>query len=416
MSRAALKANDYESVSPLPLSARREGATVALWGTAAFLVSLVAGFVLLRVPGATIAGNELSFERAVFSVMNTATLTGFSQTTAIDRYGAGGQVVVVGLMVVGTLFALIVGGLAVVRVAAMRFSDREVIAGTVLWYVLSVFAGTALLADPMRPIAAAAVQAASAFGNCGIVLGTLPGVLDWRTHGVLMGLATLGGMGIPVLLDLSAALFGKHRMMMHTRVVLGMTALLYLVGVAACVPWQTISVTNISSWSSALGNGSALSIDARTAGMPVVAVTVLTRVGLWLLVGLMLVGGASGSSAGGVKVTTVYEIFRGVRRALRGEVVGRLFAVAVIWVGAYGMLVAVTFLGLLGLHPELPVDRLFFIAVSAVSLVGFSQDPISMTGGGMMVLSGAMFLGRVVPMGILWWGAAGVKDGDLAVG
>jgi trk system potassium uptake protein TrkH len=389
---------------------------VALWGTAAFLIALVTGFVVLRLPGAMVAGNELSFERALFSVMNSATLTGFSQTTALDRYGTSGQIAVVGLMVVGTLFALIVGGLAVVRVAGMRFSDREVIAGTLLWYVLSVFAGTALLADPLRPIAAAAVQAASAFGNCGIVLGTVPGTLDWRTHVVLMGLAALGAMGIPVLLDVSGAMFGKHRMMMHTRVVLGMMALLYLVGVAACVPWQTISVKSVSSWSSALASGSVLSMDARTAGMPVVAVTVLTRVGLWLLVGLMIVGGASGSCAGGIKVTTIYEVFRGVARALRGEVAGKLFGMAMVWVGSYTLIVAAAFLCLVALHSELPVDRLLFISVSAASLVGFSQDPISMTGGGMIVLSAAMFLGRVVPMGILWWGAMTVKSGDLAVG
>jgi hypothetical protein len=68
------------------------------------------------------------------------------------------------------------------------------------------------------------------------------------------------------------------------------------------------------------------------------------------------------------------------------------------------------------MQPELPADRLLFIAISAASLVGFSQDPISMTGGGMIVVSVAMFLGRVAPIAILWWSATTVKDGDVAVG
>ncbi len=191
-----------------------------------------------------------------------------------------------------------------------------------------------------------------------------------------------------------------------------MTALLYLLGFVACVPWGDSTMT----WPAALATGSAAAIDTRTAGLPLFSVTAMTRFTQWLIIALMMIGAAPGSAGGGLKVTTVFELFRGTGRALRRQLPGRLFGIALAWLGLYLLILAGTLLALLALQPDLPADRLLFIAASAVSCVGLSHDPISMAGGGLIVLSIAMLLGRLVPLAILWWAATTTPDADLAVG
>ena len=141
MSRAGTKQSESLDVVPLSRAARNDGAATALWLGAAYLAALVIGFVIMRLPGATVAGNELSFERTLFTVTNAATGAGFGQNVAIDQYGALGKACVVALMTIGTLLSLIIGGLAVVRVAAMPYSDAQIIRTTIVTYVLAVFAG-----------------------------------------------------------------------------------------------------------------------------------------------------------------------------------------------------------------------------------------------------------------------------------
>jgi len=409
-------ATKSQDALPALAVAQPDGALIALWSTVAYLLVIMTGFIVLRLPGATIAGNELSVEKALFMTINAGSLTGFQQNTAIDSYGASGQACLVLLTVAGTLFSLIVGGMAVVRIVGMPYRDVQVVRATLMWYVVATFAAAALLAEPARPLKQAIVQAASAFGNSGLVLGSLPAITDWRTHMVLMPLATLGALGIPVLLDLGGMIFGHGRLSMHSRVVLAMTAGFYLFGFVLCVPWNNFGHLSSADRIADLATASAASVDTRTAGLPVIALSSMPRMIPWMLIILMVIGGASGSAAGGLKVTTLYELFRGFARALRGQGVSRIFGITGTWLGLYLLLMLGTLLALLALQPELPADRLVFISISAISNVGLSHDPISMTGPGLMVLSAAMLLGRLVPLAILWYAALAIRNADVAVG
>src|SRR5438067_10680301 len=76
----------------------------------AYLLMVMVGVVVLRLPGATVRGNEMSFERAVFTAVNAGTLTGFQQAVALDDYAPRGQACVMTLMCGGVLFTLLIGG------------------------------------------------------------------------------------------------------------------------------------------------------------------------------------------------------------------------------------------------------------------------------------------------------------------
>src|SRR4051812_45302926 len=70
---------------------------VALW-----MLSIVAGFLILRSTAVMIGGNEMSQPRALFTSVNAATLTGFQQSVAVDHMLIVGQVTLFLLMVLGT--------------------------------------------------------------------------------------------------------------------------------------------------------------------------------------------------------------------------------------------------------------------------------------------------------------------------
>jgi trk system potassium uptake protein TrkH len=390
------------------LHAAALGPQLSLWLAGAYFVLLLIGVAVFRLPGATIRGNEISFERAVFTVINAATLTGFQQAVPLDDFGPTGKACVLGLTIAGTLFTLLVGGLALVRATRMPYTDAQVIRATLFTYVFLVGCGSALLVEPQRGLLPSAMQAACAFGNSGIVLGKLPGAVDWRTHAALMPLALLGGLSIPVLMELTDVIFARRKLTTHSAVVLTLSAAVYLVGFLALIPWQQPSADGVVS-------ASALSIDSRSAGLPLATIGEMSRTAQWLLIVLMLIGPAPAGSGGGMKVTALFHFARGVRRALQRQGGLRVTGIAAVWIASYLGLVLATLLGLLATLPEMAADRLVFLAASAVGTVGLSHDPISVTGPGVMILCAAMLAGRVAPLLVLWWCAQTCDDADVAV-
>jgi trk system potassium uptake protein TrkH len=379
---------------------------------AAYVFMILAGILALRLPGARVRGNEFSFEGATFTSINAATLTGFQQAVAIDEYGGTGQACIIVLTAGGTIFSLLVGGILLARLLRLNISDARVIAVTLFATAFAVACGTAILAEPGRGLFASAVQSLSAFGNSGIVLGRLPGAGDWKAHAALLPLAFLGGLSIPVLIEIGDGLFHWRGLSKHAMTVLSLSAALYLVGVILLFPFGA----TVGDGTNRMALSSALSLDARTAGLPFAAVGSFSRIAQWLMIVLMLIGAAPGGTGGGMKVTSLFHLWRGTRRALRRESGLRITGVAAAWFGAYLTIVFLTLLGLLATLPDLPADRLVFLAASAAGNVGLSHDPLAVTGGGLWIMCLGMLVGRLAPLAVLAWAAATVDDADVGVG
>ena len=149
------------------------------------------------------------------------------------------------------------------------------------------------------------------------------------------------------------------------------------------------------------------SVTLRTAGFNSVDFTMLTPATITLMVVVMFVGGASGSTAGGIKTTTLAVLVLGVWAALRGQtqpsaygyrigVATMLKAIAVATLGLVTIFVA--FL-MLCLTQVMPYEMALFETVSAVATVGLS------TGGtgrldeiGKVIIIFCMFAGRIGPL------------------
>ena len=396
---------------------------VLSWLVPAYLALILVGAGVFKFGPVMARGHEMSAARAVFTAVNAATLTGFPSTVGLedlDEEGTLGPVTVLVLMVGGALFSMIGGGVSVVRVLGLPYSPRQVVSAALAALVLAVLAGATPLLAPDRRVFDSVFQAASAFTNSGLYVGRLSPPATLRAQAVLLPLAMLGGLGLPVLMELFDRLTGGvSRLSVHARTVLGTSALLYVLATVVfallMIPWTVESLPDGTQVKAAVTSASALAINARGAGIPFEFASAYPRAMQWLVMVLMLIGANPAGTGGGVKATTVAQLVTGIRAALRGERVTRTFGAAAVWLGAYLGIVFGGMLLLLWRVPDLSGDRLLFLTVSAASNIGLAHDPVSITGPGLYTLCAVMLAGRVAPVFVLWWMARTTADAEVAV-
>ncbi|HWB54044.1 MAG TPA: potassium transporter TrkG [Tepidisphaeraceae bacterium] len=374
---------------------------------------IVGGYFLLRSPAANVAGNEMTADRALFSAVNAATLTGFQSSVALDQYQPLAVATMLGLMFGGILFTFVIGSLAVRKIARLPWSPGQIVRASIFYTSAACAVGTVLLL-PGRSLPDAIFLAVSSFGNCGLFTGQLPGVHGWQTQFVILPLAVAGGLGLPILMEFTAMLTRRGgRLTRQAGTVLTWYAGVYLVVLILVFVFRAGSLDE--NFASTFSTCSALSANARTLGLPLAAIGDLARSVQWILIFAMAIGGAPASTSGGIKVTCVAELVRGIRQSLRGEVPDRAAAIAAVWFGIYALVVGAALLILLNISPDVPADRLLFHVVSAASNVGLSFDTISAVGNGLYILTSLMFFGRVAAWLIVWWQADTADGPQVAV-
>jgi trk system potassium uptake protein TrkH len=414
---------DYASAKSVNTASRDLGRSLAGWLFPSYLALVLLGCIALRIPGATITGNELGATKSLFTAVNAATLTGFQQDLSVDKYPAFGQVIIFVLTVGGSLMTLVIGGLAMVRILRLPYDDLRVIAAAGIAEGAAIVIGTVLLLfDRSRTFPQAVFQSASAFGNSGLAIGPVPGVGSWQTHMALLPLAALGGFGLIVLMELYDRIRHGRAMSLHSRVALGLAVWIYIIGTIVVFLARAWSVTFPGNpvgsriLRDLIASSAMWTINARSAGLPIEPFNHLTRATQWVILGLAMIGGAAGGTAGGIKTTTLYELSRGARRLLNRQNAGRSFGIAVCWVAGFVGLVWLIILLLLAVEAQLPIDRVIFAAISAVGNVGIYPDEMKLSVRGMGIVSLAMLAGRLLPLIVLWWMADTVQDADIAVG
>ena len=410
------------------------GKSLVNWLFPIYVAMIAAGFTVFINGWGTIVGNEPSTDRSLFHAVNAATMTGLPYQIGVREFNVIGRWTSLLLIAGGTLFSLVVGGLAMVRILRLPFSDRRIIVGSILLLLFLAGIGTAGGMATGRDWFESLFLGVSAFGNSGAVLDHPPELREPLTHLMLLPLGMLGGLGITVILELLRWARRRDPLTLHTRVVLGGLAITYLASFAVLLflrwpaagvlspQWQQIisgqakgSFFNdgAADW---LISCSTLAINCRSLGMPISFDFVTSRPTQWALMIMMLIGAASAGTAGGLKVNTIAELYRGVRRVLSGQTGNRTFGIALIWCAIFFGMVVATQLMLVNAVGELSGDRVLFLTISALTNTGLSHEVISITGEGLFTLSAAMFAGRVVPLLILWWLADSTTDAEIAVG
>ncbi|HEY7119731.1 MAG TPA: hypothetical protein VH475_24280, partial [Tepidisphaeraceae bacterium] len=189
-----------QAALPLQGSADDPGANVVRWLFPAYIFMILVGFFCLQAPVMMPAGNALNPDRAVFTSVNAATLTGFQLNIHPSEFYTPGKIVLLGLTVLGTLFTLIVGGLAAKRVLRLPWTDRRIYVSAFVAEGIVLAVGAAVPGNNSTFLGSL-TETAAAWGNSGLYVENAPQAGDLYTHVVLLPLAVLGGLGLVVLLQ-----------------------------------------------------------------------------------------------------------------------------------------------------------------------------------------------------------------------
>ena len=220
-----------------------------------------------------------------------------------------------------------------------------------------------------------------------------------------MGVAALlGSLSFLTVFDVAR---GRRRWTLDTRVVLvGMTGML-AIGMVLFIVAEWNGVFADQSIVSRVVNGFFLSVN-RTTGMTTAPIDQLGDATTLSTLPLMLIGGASTSTASGIKIGSFMISVFAVVSALRGRenvvvfgrevpaaVVIRAFAVLMLALTVYAIGVPV----LLAVEDELAPLALAFDAMSALANVGWSEGVANAASQwGAHILMILMFVGRLGPM------------------
>jgi Trk-type K+ transport system membrane component len=252
-------------------------------------------------------------------------------------------------------------------------------------------------------------HAVSAFNNAGFSTfsDNLMGfALDPLILLPLCAAIIISGLGFPVINELLTEWRTPRKWSIHAKLTLVGTAGLLFVGFAGVVvaEWNNVGTMGEMSAGGKALSAFTHSVMSRTAGFNSVDVGQMRPETLFLTNGLMLIGGGSAGTAGGIKVTTflllgfvVWAEIRGrsdvtaFRRRICPDVQRQALAVVLLAVG----LVGVSTLAILSLTTQ-PLDKVLFEVISAFATVGMSTGiTAALPPAAQMILIGLMFVGRV---------------------
>lgn len=193
----------------------------------------------------------------------------------------------------------------------------------------------------------------------------------------------------------------KPRLTLHTKVVLMMTAVLYLGGGVLLKLSEGDNIT----WMGALFS----SMTARTAGFTTFSFTKFSMAGVIVMCILMFIGANPGSTGGGMKTTTMFVLIKSLISTATGKeavAFGRKVkddalhkAFVIISLGLCWVIFASFLLTML--EPQLSLSEVLFETVSAVATVGLSMDVTPTLGTlSKLIIIVTMYIGRLGPLTI----------------
>lgn len=427
----------------------------ALLMAACFAVIILFGTLLLLLPRSTLEHIRLSVIDALFVSTSAVCVTGLSTVDISQTFSIEGQMVIallvqiggLGVMTITSFFAMFfMGGTGLYNQFALRdmvgsdtFSSListllyilgftfsiEMLGACLIWTGIHGTMGMTLHEELFFSV----FHSISAFCNAGF--STLPGNLGNASllyghnffYLVISVLVILGGIGFPILMNfrrlvsyylrksLQRGDLGQeypryiHLTNINTKIVLVTTSVLLGGGflLTALLEWNGAFVG--MPIDEKLVQSFFTSVVPRTAGFNSIDLTHFSLLSITVYLFLMWIGGASQSTAGGIKVNTFAVALANIRAVVRGESSVVLFhreitpdsvsrASAVIF-GSI-IVIAFSFVVLVIMEPELSPKGLLFEVVSAYSTVGASLGVTPLLGGtSKLLIVVLMFVGRV---------------------
>jgi len=309
---------------------RLSSAQIILLG---FALAILLGCLLLMLPFATADGQGAPFSDALFTATSAVCVTGLVVHDTATYWSVFGKLVLITLIQIGGM------GVVTIAVALHSISGKRVslkqrstmvesisgqrlegivgLTGFIVKMTLVFELLGAILLSPVfisrfglaRGISYSLFHSISAFCNAGFDLMGINGQYSSLTaftgqpwvNLVLMALIVTGGIGFLVWDDVRRCKLHFKRYQLQSKVAIVTSALLILLPAVCFFFFEYGGEPMGKRLLAALFQ----SVTARTAGFNSTDLTLFSESGIFLMILLMLVGGSPGSTAGGMKTTTL---------------------------------------------------------------------------------------------------------------
>ncbi|PAD20387.1 TrkH family potassium uptake protein [Terribacillus saccharophilus] len=406
-----------------------------------FLLLIALGTILLMLPIATADRHHLSFIDALFEATSAVCVTGLVVVDTQTTFTLFGQIVLLCLIQVGGLgFMTLTVFIALLLRRNISFEERYLVKESLnqdsyegivrmvrfvlLFTVVCEAIGTIILGihwgdefGYSKSFYYGLFHSISAFNNAGFdIMGNFSSMTTYVGDPIvnltLTTLLLLGGIGFIVVADIFQKRKTRKRLMLHTKVVLWMSAVLVVSGTILIFLLEYGNQATIGnlSWNDKLLASYFHGVVPRTAGFNSLNTADLTLGSQLVTMALMFIGGGTGGTAGGIKVTTfaillfaVWALIKGKRevnirnRRIPEDLVFRAFSIT-----TYSVLLVSLFVFLLSITEKgAALNYIAFEVLSAFGTVGMTLGLTpELSEPGKILLSLLMFMGRVGPITI----------------
>lgn len=405
-----------------------------------FSLILFGGF-LLSLPLASVSGTWTSFIDAIFTATSAVCVTGQITLNTNSHWSVFGKTVIISLIEIGglgfmtiwMLFFLLSGKKTNIKQRQVMVESLNLTTTygmqSIVWYIvrftlLIQAIGAFLMSFVFIPqfgwvkgFFYSIFHSISAFNNAGFDLFG-DSLIGYQNNTYLLTviafLIIAGGLGFLVWRDLLTYHKNK-KLLRYSRLTLIWTFAILLISFLIFALSEGLNGTfSHLSWGDWIGNIFFLAATPRTGGYANVDYTSVSYMGIFLTFILMFIGGSSGSTAGGVKISTlavvstfIYRTSRGqeVRvfsRTLTNDVIRRSFIIF-----SMGAIMVLTATSILLLTEEIPagygIEYILMDVISCFGTVGLTMGLTpDLTFIGKIILITLMFIGRVGLMTFFW--------------
>ncbi|MCR8633658.1 TrkH family potassium uptake protein [Paenibacillus radicis (ex Xue et al. 2023)] len=399
-----------------------------------FALIICLGTFLLYLPISLKSGNTISFIDALFTATSALCVTGLIVVDTGTHFSVFGQIILLLLIQAGGVgFMTVATWFAIALKKQVSLSDRLILTETlnqntmegivrlirkVLIYSLTIESIAAVLFlirwSQEMPLGKAVYfsifHSVSIFNNAGFELmggftNLTPYIDDYFINIVSMALVLLGGIGFIVISDIMD--FPKTRKLsIHSKVVLVTTAILTAIS-AVCIFIFEYANTNTlgnHSWTTKIVASLFQSITLRSAGVNTIDIANLHEATQFLMIIMMFIGAAPGSTGGGIKLTTFAVLVGALLSMIRGKEDVVMFRhrlpqkdiYKAVTLTVIAVFIVVTFTMILSVLQGQDFLMILFETASAFGTVGLSMGLTQhLTFTGKIIIILLMFTGRI---------------------
>ena len=401
-----------------------------------FIIIILIGTLLLMTPLASKDNSMTSFMDCIFTAVSTTCVTGLAAVDTYSHWSFFGQVIILCLIQIGGLGFITIGVFFSVLLrrriglktrGMMQESVNTLQIGGVVQLTKKIIKGTFIIEGIAALILGirfsfdfgfvkgmwyGIFHSISAFCNAGFDLmgiyepytSLVPYVYDPIVNIVIMLLITIGGIGFIVWDDVSVNKFKFKKYSLHTKVVLLTSAILTFGGAILFFVTEYNNTMKDMNLYQRIITSLFSSVTARTAGFNTIDTAALSDSSKILTMALMFIGGSPGSTAGGIKTTTLFVLLVSVwgnmtnngnvsvfKRRFENEALHKSGIVAVL-----NMVLAVVAAFVILTITNLPISDVLFEVFSAIGTVGMTTGITrSLNIGSRVIIMILMFCGRV---------------------